>query len=166
MATRTDGTEVFQEGESFKTGSQRKAERLAAYVDWLLTPPDERTLKTKTEFARYWGVTLETLRKDTQEPFVQRELASRARAVARVDRLPAVLDNLYRLATGGGPDPGGGAVGAATPPAAQVAAARTLLDWMERTANIREQDVNVRDLSNTELMELALRLLNEASDQE
>lgn len=160
---RKDGTEVFAEGESFKTGSSTKERRLEAFVDWLLTPEEERKPRTKREWAEHWGVGAQTVRNDQREPYVQRELAKRAREVARVDLLPAVIQNLYRMASGGTADLGGGDSGAATPAAAQVSAAKTLLDWMERTAPIREGHINYRELSGEQLTELALAFLDEAA---
>lgn len=161
-AVKTDGTEVYAEGESFKTGSEAKAVRLEAFVDWLLLPENEREPRTKKAFGELYGVGPQTVRNDMREPYVQRELASRARAVARVDRLPAVLDNLYRLATGSG-DPGDRGSGAATPANAQVSAARAYLDWMLRTEPIREADLDVRQLNQAELMQVALAFLDEAA---
>ena len=161
-ATRTDGSEVFAPGESFKTGSDRKRERLDAYVDWLLTPESERQPKTKKAFAELWGIGDQTLRNDLREPFVQRELAARARANARVDRLPAILENLYKMAAGLGE----GDSGAATPANAQVAAARVLLDWMAKTESVRESDVDIQALSEEELMSVALQIFKRVDESE
>ena len=162
-ATRTDGTETFAEGESFKTGSRSKKDRLEAFVDWLLTPENQRVPRTKKAWAEQWGVGSQTVRNDLREPFVQRELASRARALARVDRLPAILDNLTQLATA---NLSGGDSEAATPAAAQVAAARVLLDWMSKTESLREADLDIQDLSDEQLVAAAIRFLEMADDSE
>lgn len=165
-AKKTDGTTVYAEGESFKTGSSSRQERLEAFVDWLLTPTSERNPRTKKAFAEQWGVTTETVRKDARDPFVQRELVSRARAVAKVERLPEIMDSLFNITQGKNADGEvkfnrfGERVFPA--PAASVSAANTILNWMEQTAGIREADVNVQDLSSEQLVEMALRFLNEA----
>jgi hypothetical protein len=91
---------------------------------------------------------------------------SRARAVAKVERLPEIMDSLFNITQGKNADGEvkfnrfGERVFPA--PAASVSAANTILNWMEQTAGIREADVNVQDLSSEQLVEMALRFLNEA----
>jgi hypothetical protein len=97
--TVTSHPSFWREGESFITGSEAKRENMADYLEWLLTPAAERQPATKTALAEAMGVSLQTLRNYTKEPVFQRELAERARAIARVDRVPQIMENLYRLAT-------------------------------------------------------------------
>lgn len=168
--TRQDETPIYQEGESFKTGSSAADERREAFVDWLLTPEDKREPKTKREFAENWGVSRQTLHNDMRDPTLQRQLADRARAVARMDRLPAIMDSLYRIATGENADGTrktnrfGEDV---TPsPAASVSAANTLLGWIDETKEVREGEVDFTELSDEQLTEAVLRLLKKRDDAE
>lgn len=151
----------YVEGESYKTGSQLKRERMAIYVDWLLTPESEREPRLKKDLADILSVTPATLRNYDREPFVQRELAEKARAAFKLVRLPEIIDHLSRIALGEqGRYPG------KESPSAAVSAARTLLDWAERTADIREEKLNLEDLTEQELVEVALNVLQRQADDE
>jgi hypothetical protein len=161
-ATRTDETPLYAEGESFKTGSSAADERRDAYVDWLLTPEDHRDPPTKREFAERWGVSRQTLYRDAQEASVQKALAERARGVARVDRLPDVLNALYRIAIGENADGktkrNRFSEEVFPSPAASVSAANALLGWMEQTKELRES-VDFSEMSDEEITEAVMVLL-------
>jgi hypothetical protein len=156
MTTRLDGSQIYAEGESPKTGSQAKQDRLEAFVEWLLLPEGDREPATKTAFAEEWGVSVRTLQNDLKEPYLQREISARARAVARVDKLPEVLRSLYEIVEGN-------SLGITA--AARVSAARTILDWIDRTTEVREKTMDFRELSDEELMEGVLRILNLNADK-
>lgn len=161
--TRTDETPIYGEGESFKTGSATADERREAFVDWLLTPVDMREPKTKQAFADQWGVSRQTLHNDMRDPTLQRQLGDRARAVAKMDRLPAVMDSLYRIATGENADGTqktnrfGEVVFPS--PSSSVSAANTLLGWIDDTKELREGEVDFAELTDEQLTEAVLTLL-------
>lgn len=157
----------FGPGESFKTGAEAKRARQAAYVEWLLTPPGDREPKTKTAFAEQWGVTTQTLHNDEGEPFTQRQLAERARAGFKAMKLPEVIRTLSDIATGKA-FVHNSKTGEQYPVtnAASVSAAKVLLDWAEKTSAIREEKINFEDLTDSELIELALGILQQANDDD
>lgn len=138
--------------ESWKTGSQEKRDNMAEYVAWLLTPESDREPKTKTAFAEQLGVTLQTLRNYNREPFVQRELAEKARAVARVDKLPDVIQALYLQASD-------------IENSRSVQAAKVLLDWMQRTEEAREAPIEVEGMTDEMLVKTALEMLARANEK-
>lgn len=143
--------QVWAEGESMLTGSSLAQARKEAYIEWLLTPVSEREPRTKKEFAELLEVTTRTLQTYSRDPFVQREVISRGRALARVERAADVLDALYSRAT----DPEGGA------PA--VSAARVWLDWVDKRVD-GDRDKDLSDLSDEELFALVNKL-KEGLDQ-
>lgn len=147
-----DGVTTAVPTESWKTGSQQKRDNMAAYVTWLLLPDSEREPRTKTEFADSLGVTLQTLRNYNREAFVQRELGEKARAVAKVDKLPAVIESLYVQAS----DPEN---------SRSVQAAKALLDWLERTEPSREAPLEVEGMSDEQLIKTALEMLARANER-
>lgn len=145
---------AWDEGESYLTGSKAKRERMAVYVDWLLTPPNERDPSTKTALAELLGVSPQTLRNYEREPFVQREMAERARAGFKMLRLPDVIHHLSEIALGKqGRYPG------KESPSAAVSAAKTLLEWADKTSDLREDKINLEDLTEQELVSVALEIL-------
>lgn len=137
-AETQDGRPTYAPGESFKTGSSAKDERQAALIEWLITPEVERVPRTKTEFADQWGVSLETLRKDTKEPLFQRDLMRRSAEVNKVERVTDVMDSLFRHATGrDGPDIGATA-------SSRVSAAKVWLDQVAKNVDASQ----VKDYSS------------------
>jgi hypothetical protein len=142
-------------GESMKTGSGPKRERMATYVNWLLTPPSERDPKTKTALAESLGVSLQTLANYSKEAWVQREIGDKARRVARVDKLPAVLENLYAIAAGD----------AESKPSEQVSAAKVLMDWLEKTSTVREATLDVNEMTDEALVGHVLEILQRVSEK-
>ena len=98
--------------------SDQRRENMEAWVEWLLTPAGERKLKTRKAVAEDLGVTTQSLRNYSRDPWVQSEMAKRGRAINKVERAGEVVDNLYKIATGGDVD---------ATPAAQVSAARAFL---------------------------------------
>lgn len=144
----------WDEGESLKTGSERKRKRVEIYVAWLLTPAQEREPKTKAELAELLNVTTQTLRNYEKEPSFQRQMSEEARNAFRVAGLPEVIQHLSSIATGNQ-----GKYGEKASPSAAVSAGKTLLDWLEKTRDIREDNVDLGDLTEGELVQLALRIL-------
>ncbi len=117
--------------------------RKEAYVEWILTPKDHREIPTKTAFADFLGVAPQTLRNYDRDPWVQAEITRRGRAVAKVDKLPDVIDQLYQIATGR----------ASEKPSEMVAAARVLIDWTEK--HIQESSVeDIENMPKDELLAL------------
>lgn len=142
---------LWGEGESYKTGSQAKREAMARYAEWLLTPAEDREPSTKQALADELGVSTQTLRNYHKEAWLQREVTSRAKALARIDRLPDILATLYEQATD-------------SENPRSVAAAKTYLDWLKETSQVREGELDVADLTDDDLIQVALAVLNQTKD--
>jgi hypothetical protein len=130
---------------SWKSGSDEKRANMEAYVEWLLTPEGERRPSTKQEFADLLGVSRQTLFNYSRDPWLQRELIQRGRAIARVERAQSVLDTLFAIATD-----------VESPRA--VSAAKTWLDWVNRTLE-PSLDTDISEMSDEDLLELAQSLV-------
>lgn len=137
--------EKYASGETWKTGSSLRKQRLEMYLSWILTPPQERTPQGKKEFAAQLGVDLSTLWRYEQDRWFQEELMARRRSLFKVIDVEAVLKNLVVIAS----DPGNKQA---------VSAARTLLEWSEKAQSETTAAVNLDDLTHEELMELANEL--------
>lgn len=126
--------------------------RMAEYLEWLLTPTAERDPQTKTELAERLQVTPATLRNYDRDPWLQRELVARGRALNRVERAGDVLEALYKRALGDGA------------PANQ--AAKIWLDWVDkRTEGGPSYDLS--EMTDQELKALLEEMLIEtATDNE
>lgn len=135
---------VWNPNESFKTGSEDTRRRQEAYIDWVLTPEAEREPSTKRELAEFLGVTTQTLRNYAKSRFVQQELQSRAKGLAKVERVPKVVDALYHQA-----------LDVDNP--RSVAASKLLLDWTERMVELGS-DKNPEDMTDDEVFAVARRL--------
>lgn len=109
--------------------SEAKDMRKAAYLEWCLLPRSERTPKTKREVADLLGVTTATLLNYEKEPDFRGEVQRRLGATFRVDRLADLFKTLYEIATD------------ANNPRA-VSAARTLLEWSERSTEHSGMDLS------------------------
>jgi len=129
----------FRKGESWKTGSQDKVDRMKAYLDWILTPAADRMPSTKKEFAESIGVTVQTLWNYEKETFFQKEIDKQSRGLFKASRMPDVIDTLFRIATD---DSSKNA----------VSAARLLMDWQSRIVDDDETDYT--GLSKEQLEEL------------
>ena len=143
-----EGIWIKDNGESFKTGSEATAQRKEDYVEWLLTPREERIPSTKKEFADVIGVSVQTLRNYARDPKVQQTLIQRGRAINKVERASDVLDSLYKMAMGS--TPGG-------TPAAAVSAAKVWLDWTEQQVSEGSSE-ELEDMSREELLALVERV--------
>lgn len=142
---------VWAEGESWKTGSSKRDERIEAYIEWILTPASERVPETKQDLADLLGCTTQTLRNYARDPYVQRELTQRGRSINKVERAGDVLDSLFRQAT--------------DPDKPSVQAAKVWLDYVSKTA----QEVDGRPLSewtDEELASAAMKLIDFATVNE
>ncbi len=148
----------IKDGESFKTGSSDTEERKEAYIEWLLTPKEERKPNTKAAFADVIGVSTQTLRNYARDPKVQSELVRRGRAINKVERAQDVLGSLYNMATGG-------AEGLTTTPAAAVSAAKVWLDWTDQQVS-EGNDIPLEELSKEDLLELVSRVYDAVDDSE
>jgi hypothetical protein len=129
-----------------------KAERMERYVEWLLVPESYREPKSKAKLAEAMGVTPQTLRNYDREPWVQRELTLRGRAIARVQDAPGVLAALRTQAI----DP-------ANP--RSVAAAKVWLDWHSKQADTGIEEVDLSSLSDEQLYDLALSTIGSRSQE-
>lgn len=108
-------------------------------------------MDSKAKLAKSLDVTDQTLRNYTRDPWFIQEIQKRQRANARVDRLPAVLDTLFAIASDQNHR-------------SAVQAARVYLDWVERVTEEKIEKIDVEALSSDELIKLALSVL-EASDR-
>lgn len=148
MTNRELQTQVLQTAtplsvESWKTGFKDAQDRREAYLEWLLVPEAERKPPTKAQLAEELGVSTQTLRNYAKDPWVQRELIQRGRALARVERAQDVLTSLYAQAK----DP-------ANPRSVQ--AAKVFLEWISKTVD----DPTVGDLADLSDEELEDALLS------
>lgn len=137
-------------GESWKSGSEGKRERMAVYLDWLLAPKGERTPSTKKGLAEVLGVSTATLRNYTQDPWLQKNLSTRVRATARVELLPDVLASLYDQA-----------VDRLNP--RSVAAAGKYLDYLRQAEELGDDGINLEDMSEDDLNKVIAALMNKAA---
>lgn len=144
-------TEDRKQDWSWKTGSPEKRERMAAYLEWLLTPAGERKIKTKKKLAESLGITPATLRNYASESGFQREMAQRARETARVDQLPDVLAALYEQATD-------------TQNPRSVSAAKEWLNYLRAAEAASEPEIDFESLSQDELNQVIAQLLRKASN--
>lgn len=143
---------AFATGESWKSGSAGKRERMATYVDWLLTPESERTPKTKKDLADLLGITPATLRNYTQDAWLQKEIGNRAKATAKIERLPEILDSLFNQA-----------VDEQNP--RSVAAAGKYLDYLTKTEEVRET-ADLTEMSDEDLVKLLSEILQRTASAE
>lgn len=118
--------------------SESKSANMALYLDWLLTPEAERQPKLKQEFAAEIGVSAATLRNYDRDPWLQANLGKRARATARVDQLPRVLDALLAQAK----DPEN---------SRSVQAAKVWLDYVSNTEDLTVQE-NLSEVPQEKLL--------------
>jgi len=129
----------YKEGESWKTGSGLKQERMEAYLEWMLTPSSLREPLSKTKFAESLDITYQTLLNYEREKWFQSELDRRARGLFKAARLQDVIDNMYEIAT-------------SESHKNAVSAARLLLEWSGKKS-ADEKDSSVEELSLEDLLE-------------
>ena len=117
---------------------------VAGFLDWLLTYP--RVPETQVEYAESIGVHQRTVRKWKTDPRVIREWEVRAKSLnVGVERVQAVLDNLYRIAT-------------TRQDAAGVTAANQYMQMVDRFTpknTVVVQDSSIDGMTNAELAALA-----------
>lgn len=131
----------FADGESWKTGSSLRRQRMEMYLDWFLTPASSRHPQSKVGFAESIGVAESTLWRYERDRWFQDELVNRRRGLFKVVDVQKIIENLVTIAS----DPDNKQA---------VSAARTLLEWSEKVGP-QEQGLNLAELSIQELMELA-----------
>lgn len=158
-----------KEGESWKTGSQDKLDRMDEYLEWLLTPKDYREPPSKAKLAESLGITQQTLRNYDKDPHFQRRLMEDARTAAKVHKLPDLLEALYRIAQGENADGKrktnrfGEEVFPS--PGASVSAAKVLIDHATALAPTSDVEaVDVKSMDQEQLANLAIALLNKLND--
>lgn len=132
--------------------ADQKRLNMAVYLDWLLTPANLREPKLKLELANELGISSATLRNYDRDPFLQSQLAKRARATARVDRLPSVLDSLYSQATD-------------TNNPRSVQAARAYLDYLNQSEEFTEME-DLSSVPEERLMEMFKKAMQKQIDEQ
>lgn len=137
-------------GNMTSPGAESKQVNMALYLDWLLTPEGERQPKLKQEFAAEIGVSSATLRNYDRDPWLQGNLAQRARATARIDQLPKVLNSLLAQAK----DPEN---------SRSVQAAKVWLDYVSNAEDMTVQE-NLSEMPEEKLLELMRKALASHSE--
>lgn len=132
--------------------SDAKRARMEQYLDWLLTPEDERDPLTKTHMAERLGVSLQTLHNYDGDRWLQDEYMRRARGHFKVAKFGRVLDTLYQIATNPSHK-------------ASVTAANAILRWVETNIEA-ERPTDLSEYSSEELMDLAVKLAQGANSGE
>jgi hypothetical protein len=145
----TDWWGAGEEGASWKTGSEGKRERMVVYIEWLMTPVVDRDPPSKQKLADALGVTTQTLRNYEKDPFLQRRLRDEVRAVARVDKIPEILNRLYEQAT--------------DPQRPSTQAAKVYLDYVERQVTEADGVIDVESMSSEDLVAAAMKVLQNFS---
>ena len=126
-----------------------KVEERRRFVEWLATPPADRDPKTQNELADRLGVERKTLSKwKTDVRFVS-EVSARVGRHVDLELMPSIVATLHKQA-----------IDEKNPRSVQ--AGKVLFDFLrwnvERT---RENNAEVRDLSDEELRDLMLSTLDE-----
>lgn len=142
--------EAESDDASWKTGSEAKRLRMARYVEWLLTPAAERQPPSKAKLAESMGVTPQTLRHYQKDPVFQRQLQKDARALARVDQVPDILQSLYLQA-----------IDQTNP--RSVAAGKAFLDYVEKVTPGEDAPLDLENVTDEDLGRLAVELLQKLS---
>jgi hypothetical protein len=130
-------TDVYNEGESWKTGSSPKRQRMEAYLEWAITPSQLREPRLKKELAESLGITVQTLANYDRDIWFQAQVAKRSRGLFKATSATDVISTLVSIATD-------------KEHKNAVAAARLLLDWAERGVD-EHSDASFGDLSTEEL---------------
>jgi hypothetical protein len=130
-------TKAYDEGESWKTGSTPKRQRMEAYLEWVITPSEAREPRLKRELAESLGVTVQTLANYDRDVWFQREVAKRSRGLFKATRATEVISTLVAIATD-------------KEHKNAVTAARLLLEWMDKGTD-EHSEAGFGDLSAEEL---------------
>jgi hypothetical protein len=122
---------------------------MVVYIEWLMTPVVDRDPPSKQKLADALGVTTQTLRNYEKDPFLQRRLRDEVRAVARVDKIPEILNRLYEQAT--------------DPQRPSTQAAKVYLDYVERQVTEADGVIDVESMSSEDLVAAAMKVLQNFS---
>jgi hypothetical protein len=114
-----------------------------------MTPVVDRDPPSKQKLADALGVTTQTLRNYEKDPFLQRRLRDEVRAVARVDKIPEILNRLYEQAT--------------DPQRPSTQAAKVYLDYVERQVTEADGVIDVESMSSEDLVAAAMKVLQNFS---
>lgn len=134
-------TNPYRDGESWKTGSSARAERLEAYLEWMLTPEPLRSPSTKKAFAEALGVSDSTLWRYEQDRYFQREYMRRYRGTLKVADVGDIVKAQVEIAKD-------------TSHRSSTQAARLVLDWVEKHEDKQGPTVDLTELDESELLEL------------
>lgn len=147
MVENSGAKNPYLEGESWKTGSSSKKDRVELYTEWLLTPEPLRVPGTKKALAELLQVDPSTLYKYEREESFQREFLRRRRGLIKVQNVDDIIRAQVEIAT----DPGA---------KNSTQAARFLFEWMEKNTGQQDQGVDLSAMSEEELLELVNVYLN------
>lgn len=125
---------------------ESKRQLADAYADWLLTPREMREPPTQRQFAELYEISEQSLRNYRKEPVFQRRLQDKLRGVVRSIHLPDIVDSLVRQAT----DPEN---------TRSVAASKLLIEMAEK-ASSDAPSVDVGEMNDQDLFNLALTILD------
>lgn len=145
---------VLADGTSHFRAEPYKAEAQEQFIEWLALPRSERQPPTYAALAEELGVSVASLYNWKKDPHVTDQVRARMRSVLGVEKLPDVIGQLYRVATGDG-----------YKGSENVSAARTLLDWFERAAPPDSSHAPLSELSLKDLKQLAADLHDEVDER-
>ena len=128
---------------------EAKRARMEEYLEWLLTPDDERDPPLKTQMAARLGVSLQTLHNYDSDRWLQDEYMRRARGHFKVAKFGRVLDTLYQIATNPSHK-------------SSVTAANAILRWVSENIET-EKPVDLSEYSEEEIMDAAVKLAQAAN---
>lgn len=131
----------YRDGESWKTGSSARAERIEAYLEWMLTPEPLRVPQTKKAFAEALGVSDSTLWRYEQDRYFQKEYMRRYRGTLKVADVGDIVKAQVEIAKD-------------TSHRSSTQAARLVLDWVEKHEDKQGPTVDLTELDEGELLEL------------
>lgn len=117
---------------------------MAQFLEWYLTPESARIPRTLQEYADEAAVNVSTLHRYKEDAWFQNQLVAKRRGLFKVAEASKVIDSLVAIATN-------------TLNRQAVAAARTLLEWMEKTKETAET-IDLGSLTPEELLTLAQEL--------
>lgn len=125
-------------------------EKVSAFIDWLVTPPDMRVPATQADFGRENGVSASQLRDWKADERVKRLVSQRADTLnMSPDRVQEVMDALHRRAKTGDPQ-----------------AAKLYMDQVARIESLKRESVSgYEEMTDEELDALADERLKGRNEQ-
>lgn len=149
MTAKGAGGKSYLDGESWKTGSSLRTERMEQYLEWMLTPTQLREPSTKKAFADAIGVHDSTLWRYEQDRWFQKEYMRRYRGALKVADVGDIVKAQVEIAKD-------------TSNRQSTQAARLVLDWVEKNEDRQGQTIDLSEMSQEELLELVDEYLTDA----